>query len=168
MTVFLIGFMGSGKTTFGKKLAAKLKLNFVDLDEQICIQNEIESINSLIELKGFDYFRQTESETLKSLLIENSLVSTGGGTPCYYDNLDWMKQNGTVVFLQVDEGVLLSRLKNTNLEERPLLKGLDEERLKTFITEKLKDRMPFYEQAHFVFNPVNEKMEVLVEKILKL
>lgn len=66
MTVFLIGFMGSGKTTFGKKLAAKLKLNFVDLDEQICIQNEIESINSLIELKGFDYFRQTESETLKS------------------------------------------------------------------------------------------------------
>lgn len=168
MTVFLIGFMGSGKTTFGKKLEAKLKLNFVDLDEQICIQNEIESINSLIELKGFDYFRQTESETLKSLLIENSLVSTGGGTPCYYDNLDWMKQNGTVVFLQVDEGVLLSRLKNTNLEERPLLKGLDEERLKTFITEKLKDRMPFYEQAHFVFNPVNEKMEVLVEKILKL
>lgn len=168
MTVFLIGFMGSGKTTFGKKLAAKLKLNFVDLDEQICIQNEIESINSLIELKGFDYFRQTESETLKSLLIENSLVSTGGGTPCYYDNLDWMKQNGTVVFLQVDEGVLLSRLKNTNLEERPLLKGLDEERLKTFITEKLKDRMPFYEQAHFVFNPVNEMMEVLVEKILKL
>lgn len=160
--------MGSGKTTFGKKLAAKLKLNFVDLDEQICIQNEIESINSLIELKGFDYFRQTESETLKSLLIENSLVSTGGGTPCYYDNLDWMKQNGTVVFLQVDEGVLLSRLKNTNLEERPLLKGLDEERLKTFITEKLKDRMPFYEQAHFVFNPVNEMMEVLVEKILKL
>lgn len=168
MTVFLIGFMGSGKTTFGKKLAAKLKLQFVDLDEQICIANKTERINSLIELKGFEFFRQTESETLKSLQRENSLVSTGGGTPCYFDNIDWMKQNGTVVFLQVDEGVLWSRLKNTDLEERPLLKGLDEEGLKTFISEKLKERIPFYEQAHFVFNPVNEKMEVLVEKIEKL
>lgn len=167
MTVFLIGFMGSGKTTFGKKLAAKLKLQFVDLDEQICISNKTESINNLIEQKGFDYFRETESGTLQSLQLENSLVSTGGGTPCYYDNMDWMKQNGIVVFLQVDEGVLLSRLKNTDLEERPLLKGLDEEGLKNFITEKLKERMPFYEQAHFVFNPVNEKMEVLVEKIQK-
>ncbi len=168
MTVFLIGFMGSGKTTFGKKLAAKLKLNFVDLDEQICIANKVKSINSLIELKGFDYFRQTESKTLKSLSLENSLVSTGGGTPCYFDNMDWMKQNGTVVFLQVDEGVLLSRLKNTDLEERPLLKGLDEEELKNFINEKLKERLPFYEQAHFSFNPVTEKMEALVEKIQKL
>ncbi len=168
MTVFLIGFMGSGKTTFGKKLATKLKLEFVDLDEQICISNKTESINSLIELKGFDYFRKTESETLKSISLGNSLVSTGGGTPCYFNNIDWMKKNGTVVFLQVDEGVLLSRLKNTDLEERPLLKGLDEEGLKTFITEKLKERLPFYEQAHFTFNPVNEKMEVLVEKIQKL
>lgn len=165
MTVFLIGFMGSGKTTFGKKVAAKLKLQFIDLDEQICITNKAESINRIIESKGFDYFRQTESETLKSLHIENSLISTGGGTPCYYSNIDWMKQNGTVVFLQVDEGVLLSRLKNTNLEERPLLKGLDEEGLKNFINEKLKERLPFYEQAHFVFNPVTEKMEALVEKI---
>jgi len=168
MTVFLIGFMGSGKTTFGKKLAAKLKLQFVDLDEQICIANKVESINSLIEAKGFDYFRQTENETLKSLPLENSLVSTGGGTPCYFDNIVWMKQNGTVVFLQVDEGVLLSRLKNTDLEERPLLKGLDEEKLKNFISEKLKERLPFYEQAHFVFNPVTEKMEVLVKKFEKL
>ena len=168
MTVFLIGFMGSGKTTFGKKLATKLKLEFVDLDEQICISNKTESINSLIELKGFDYFRKTESETLKSISIGNSLVSTGGGTPCYFNNIDWMKQNGTVVFIQVDEGVLLSRLKNTDLDQRPLLKGLDEEGLKTFISEKLKERLPFYEQAHFVFNPVNEKIEVLVEKIQKL
>ncbi|MCX6199528.1 MAG: shikimate kinase [Bacteroidetes bacterium] len=168
MTVFLIGFMGSGKTTFGRKLAAKLKLKFIDLDEQICISNKVESIHSLIESKGFEYFRQTESETLKSLRPENRLVSTGGGTPCYLDNIDWMKSNGTVVFLQVDEGVLLSRLKNTDLEERPLLKGLDEEGLKTFISEKLKERLPFYEQAHFTFNPVNEKMEVLVEKIEKL
>lgn len=168
MTVFLIGFMGSGKTTFGKKLAAKLKLQFVDLDEQICISNKTESINSLIELKGFDNFRQTENETLKSLSLENSLVSTGGGTPCYFNNIDWMKQNGTVVFLQVDEGVLWSRLKSTDLEERPLLKGLDEEKLKNFISEKLKERIPFYEQAHFTFNPVTEKMDGLVEKILKL
>lgn len=162
-SIFLIGFMGSGKTTFGKKLAAKLSLNFVDLDKEVAQVYHAPDVKHLIDQKGFDVFRTAESEMLKKLPLTNQLISTGGGTPCYFDNMDWMKQNGTVIFLQVDEGVLLSRLKTTDMNQRPLLKGLDEERLKNFIHEKLTERLPFYRQAHIIFNPVIGSIDDLVK-----
>lgn len=170
-TVFLIGFMGAGKTTIGKKLAAKLGLLFVDLDEAV-IEYEVRntkyevnspaSVKDLIELKGIDHFRKAEADTLRQLDLDKKLISTGGGAPCYYNNMQWMKEQGTVVFLNVDEGVIYSRLKATNLDERPLLKGLDDEGLKTFIHEKLQERLPVYQQAHIQFNPVKQKPEELV------
>ena len=159
---FLIGFMGSGKTTFGKKLAAKLKTEFIDLDEVVVNNYHVTGINELIETKGMDFFRQAESEVLKGLTITNAVVSTGGGTPCYFDNLSWMKNRGVVVFLQLDEGIIFSRLKTTNLEERPLLKDLDDEGLKAFIHEKLEERMPFYNQADITFNPVRQSLNELL------
>ena len=76
-----------------------------------------------------------------------------------------MKRRGVVVFLQVDEGVLFSRLKNTDLEERPLLKDLDEEGLRNFIHEKLQERLPIYQQANITFNPITQKIEELVEML---
>ncbi|HLP51810.1 MAG TPA: shikimate kinase [Chitinophagales bacterium] len=171
--VFLIGFMGAGKTTFGKKLANKLGLQFVDLDGEI-LQNQEPgtknqdnthnaSIKELIEQHGMEYFRALEAETLRLLDVQGKLISTGGGTPCFFDNLDYMKRRGTVVFLNVDEGVILSRLKTTDLNERPLLKGLDETGLKKFIHEKLKERLPIYQQADISFNPVSQKMEELLD-----
>jgi shikimate kinase len=163
--VFLIGFMGSGKTTLGKKLATKLKMKFIDLDEAICIRNDFASVKDLIAAKGFDFFRQEESETLKTLLTENKVVATGGGTPSYFDNMEWMKAKGTVVFLEVGEGVIYSRLINTDFEERPLLKNMSEEELKQFIHEKLEERMPFYSKAHIIFDAVNNKLAQLVEQI---
>jgi shikimate kinase len=163
--VFLIGFMGSGKTTFGKKLANKLHTDFIDLDELVVGEHKVSGIKELIEEKGMEFFRQAESDVLKNLAAENAVVSTGGGTPCYFDNLDWMKRRGAVIFLKVDEGVIFSRLKTTNLEERPLLKDLDDEGLKYFIHEKLEERMPYYKQADMVFDPVHEKMEELVLRI---
>lgn len=164
-TVFLIGFMGSGKTTFGKRLAAKLKLSFIDLDEAICENQKIESIKALVDAKGIDFFRKVESEVLKKLNVDAAVISTGGGTPCYFDNLPWMKSKGIVVFLNLDEGVIVSRLKTTDLNERPLLKGLDEEGLKLFVNEKLAERMPFYSQADITFNPVVQKIEELLEQL---
>ncbi|MES2620691.1 MAG: shikimate kinase [Bacteroidota bacterium] len=164
-SIFLVGFMGSGKTTLGKKLASKLKMKFVDLDEAICIRTEFATIKELIAEKGFDFFRQEESETLKTLLPEGKIVSTGGGTPCYFDNLPWMKSKGKVVFLQVDEGVLFSRLMNTDMEERPMLKNLDEQGLKSFIHDKLEERMPFYTQAHHTFNPVKNDVTDLITEL---
>jgi shikimate kinase len=165
MTIFLIGFMGSGKTTFGKKLAAKLSLNSLDLDDEILLHTNTPNLKSLIEEKEIKFFREAESKVLKSLLLSNTVISTGGGTACYYDNITWMKKNGIVVFLKVDEGVLFSRLKNTDLEERPLLKNLNEDGLRSFITEKLEERIPFYSQAHIVFDPVNDKIENLIKSI---
>jgi shikimate kinase len=163
--VFLVGFMGSGKTTLGKKLATKLKMKFVDLDEAICIRTDFPSITDLIAEKGFDFFRQEESDTLKSLLPENKVIATGGGTPCYFDNLEWMKMKGTVVYLDVAEGVLYSRLINTDFEERPLLKNMGEAELKTFIHEKLAERLPYYQQAHIVFDSVQQKLPELAAQI---
>src|SRR5688500_4828945 len=167
-SIFLIGFMGSGKTTLGKKLATKLKMKFIDLDEAICIRTDFASIKDLIAEKGFDYFRQEESDTLKTMLTDNKVIATGGGTPCYFDNLEWMKAKGTVVFLEVAEGVIYSRLINTNFEERPLLKNMSEEDLKRFIHEKLEERLPFYTQAHITFDSANKKPADLAEEILAL
>lgn len=122
--VFLIGFMGAGKTTFGKKLGAKLGLQFVDLDEEVVKLEERRpetgvnspaSVQSFIAMHGIDYFRKVEADTLRQLDLDKKLISTGGGAPCYYNNMQWMKEHGTVVFLNVDEGVIYSRLKATNL-----------------------------------------------------
>jgi len=163
--VFLIGFMGSGKTTFGKKLANKLRSRFIDLDDAVVAQYKVSGIRELIETKGMEFFREAESEVLKNLSAENAVISTGGGTPCYFDNLQWMKSRGLVVFLKVEEGVILSRLKTTNLAERPLLKGLDDDGLKHFIHEKLEERMPYYNGADIVFDPVHEKIDELTIKL---
>ena len=154
--------MGAGKTTFGKKLAAKLNLAFTDLDEAVLQFTKSPSLKTLIEEKEIRFFREAETKTLKQLALEDRIISTGGGTPCYFDNMAWMKSKGVVVFLNLEEGVLFSRLKNTDLEERPLLQDLDEEGLRNFIHAKLEERMPFYSQAHLTFNPVNQKMEELL------
>jgi shikimate kinase len=167
-TIFLIGFMGSGKSSFGKKLAARLKLKFVDLDEFVAQTNEMHDVQQLIEEKGMDFFREAESEVLKSIKPENWVISTGGGTPCFFDNLDWMKRRGVVVFLNVDESHIFSRLSSSDFEKRPLLKGLDKEGLKNFIHVKLQERLPYYNQAHIIFDPVNEKIETLTGKIAEL
>lgn len=166
--VFLIGFMGSGKTTTGKKLAAKLGLQFVDLDEEIIRQSQFSSIAEMEAAKGMDFFRQAEHDTLRSLNVESKLVSTGGGAPCYFDNLQWMKSKGVVVYLEMDEKSIYNRLKQTNLNERPLLKGLDDDELKEFISTKLQERRPFYEQAQVVFNPVKEDVGELMERLKEM
>ena len=167
-TIFLIGFMGSGKTTFGRKLAAKLGYKFIDLDVAVCIKYKVATIKILIEERGIDFFREAENETLKSLPIDNVVISTGGGTPCYFDSMKWMKGRGAVEFLNVDKGVIYSRLKTTELHERPLLKDLDDVGLNSFIHTKLQERLPYYNQAHIIFNPVNEKMELLIDKLQSL
>lgn len=163
--VFLIGFMGSGKTTLGKKLAAKLGLQFVDLDEQICFTFHALCLSSLIEEKGIDFFREAESKVLKELDVSGKLIATGGGTPCYYDNMDWMKGKGTVVYIQLDEKTLFHRLKQTDLNKRPLLKGLNDEELEDFINRTLAERKPFYNQAHITLNPLVTDINEMAERI---
>jgi len=156
--------MGSGKTTIGKKLAGKLGYEFIDLDAAI-EKAEGMYIRDIINEKGEAYFREVETHTLKLIELSNKVISTGGGTPYFFDNIKWMKTNGKVVYIELDEAVLFSRLKTTNLEHRPLLKGLDDDGLKVFIHDKLEEREPYYTQAHLKFNPIRDSVEELIQKI---
>lgn len=164
--VFLIGFMGSGKTTQGRKLAAYLKAGFVDLDEVFEKENNT-TIANFFAVFGEEKFREKESELLKNTVYpKNAVVSTGGGLPCFFDNLDWMKQHGTVVYLQVPAKVIASRLSNAKTE-RPLLQHKSDEELLQYVSEKLTEREPFYLKAQVVVNGVGisaQKLGALIKQ----
>lgn len=144
--VYMIGFMGSGKTTAGKKLAAALGWSFIDLDQKI--EDETgETIAELFSEYGEEYFRRIESEVLRSFKYQtDTVISTGGGAPCHADNMDFMLETGLTVYLKLTPGQLRSRLSDSK-GERPLIKNLDHESLLSFIEEKLSVREKWYTQA---------------------
>jgi len=147
--IFLIGFMGSGKTTLGRKLAAKMGYEFIDLDHKLEQKVEL-SIAEYFTLFGEDSFRKLESEVLKKTPYpENAVVSTGGGLPCYFDNMDWMKGHGKTVYIKLSPKTLADRLENGK-EERPLLQDKHGDQLVAFIEQKLAERESFYAQANIV------------------
>lgn len=159
---FLIGFMGSGKTTHGRKLASYLKVDFIDLDEVFEQQNGT-TIADYFKDFGEGKFRQKESKLLKHTVYpENAVISTGGGLPCFFDNLNWMKAQGTVVYLQVPPGVIVARLTNAKTE-RPLLQHKTGEELLQYITQKLAEREPFYLKAQVVADGVGVSARKLAD-----
>src|ERR1043165_4010347 len=150
MKIFLLGFMGSGKTHWGRKLSKKLSIPFYDLDEQI-ISREGKSINEIFETNGEEYFRIVEKETLYIITEshDSMIMACGGGTPCYFNNIEYMNRSGTTVWLDTPIPVLLERLLRER-QHRPLLKQLTDEQVRTFIIKKYSDRKIYYEQAHVV------------------
>ena len=141
--------MGSGKTSLGKKLARKRDMNFIDLDKFI-EEKERTTIFSIFKKKGEDYFRIVESENLKLLKgLKNTIVSTGGGAPCYFDNMDWMNANGLTVYLKMDPKMLFNRLKSSK-NDRPLLKNKSKKEKLAYIHEKLAEREKYYEKAKII------------------
>lgn len=141
--------MGSGKTTIGKKLANYLKYEFVDLDKLIEVKAGM-SIVDYFEIHGESAFRELEKEVLqKAHFGENAIIATGGGTPCYDDNMAWMNTHGQVVYLSMPPKALASRLENSKAD-RPLIRNLKGDELVDFISNKLKEREPFYNQSKFV------------------
>jgi shikimate kinase len=149
MNYFLIGFMGSGKTHWGKLWASKANYNFIDLDEQI--ESIVgKTVAQIFEDDGEDFFRQKETEVLQSLnLAENTIVSTGGGTVCFNNNITWMNEKGVTIYLKTAVPQILERVLHEQ-EKRPLLKNLNTAELQFFIEKKLKEREPFYNQASIV------------------
>ncbi|WP_185153528.1 shikimate kinase [Fulvivirga lutimaris] len=145
--VILIGMPGSGKTTLGKQIAESLSLPFFDLDS-IIEASVGKSIKSIFKDDGEEHFRKIESEAIRNFLSSHTrfIMSSGGGTPCFFDNMDRMVEVATVVFIDVPESTLVERLHTTNIAERPLLSGAD-------LTKKIKNtldkRRVFYERAHF-------------------
>lgn len=162
--IFLIGFMGSGKTTCGKKIATALELPFIDLDHEI-VHHIGMSIPEYFDKYGEENFRLLENQFLKKQINRKGIISTGGGAPCYYDNMQWAKENGLVLYLYHTPKSLWSRLSQSDVNKRPVLKGLSGDELLTFIEKKLEERSPFYDQAHRKIDQMHTSIEDIVNLI---
>jgi shikimate kinase len=150
MQIYLIGFMGSGKSYTGQQLAQLLNRRFIDLDDWI-EQEEALSIREIFEQQGEGHFRQAEAQALRQMVQEPpAVIATGGGTPCFYQNMEWMNANGLTVYLDTAPEVLLQRLKSGR-DHRPLIRSLTDEGLRAYISQKLRERRPFYQQASVVY-----------------
>lgn len=160
--IILVGFMGSGKTTLGKKMALKFGYQFVDMDAEI-EKLEGQTISEIFKNKGENYFRQKENEYLLSLKPNSKLViSTGGGTPCFFNNMEIINQIGISIFIDLPPSTLMQRLENEK-NKRPLIQSLAGNDLLNFIAEKLELRIPFYQKAKIHFYPLKVKESDFLE-----
>jgi len=165
MKIFLIGFMGSGKTHWGRLLSQKLGLPFFDLDEQV-VNVENKTINEIFAQEGEEYFRLKEKEILHIITESHNafVMSCGGGAPCYFNNIEYMNKEGTTVWLNASIETLFNRLLKEK-EQRPLLKELSDDQLKTFIKKKFSDRRIYYEQADMIIEDENITLDHFIEKV---
>ncbi|MGV8877852.1 MAG: shikimate kinase [Sphingobacteriaceae bacterium] len=165
--IFLTGFMGCGKTTLGRKLASKLEGEFVDLDHLIEAKEGI-TIGEYFSAYGEDQFRKLESAVLKETpYSSNAIISTGGGVPCFFDNMDWMNEQGITVYIKLPAAVLASRLEQDN-NQRPVLQANKGEALIAFIEQKLMAREPFYQRAKLIINGLDLTTDKLMLAISKI
>lgn len=155
--------MGSGKTTFGKKLASKMNYQFIDLDELIEKRVDMR-INEIFKKYGEDVFRQLETSALRSTARkENVVISTGGGTPCHNENMSWINKNGVSVFLGESNDSLFSRLR-LDRDHRPLIRNFNDDQLQKFIDSTLLERNKYYKKAHHKINST-ESPDSLIQLI---
>jgi shikimate kinase len=165
MKIFFIGFMGTGKTYSGKQLGQKLNIPFFDLDEEI-IKHEGKSINEIFGESGEEYFRLLEKDVLHIITEYNDsfIMACGGGTPCYYNNIDYMNKEGISVWLNTSVDTLYNRLIHEK-DKRPLIKDLSETQLRGYIAKKFSDRKIYYEQASIIVDEEPVQLDKLIEKI---
>ena len=169
--IILIGYMGAGKTTIGKALSKELGITFYDLDWYI--ENRMrKTVSEIFAERGEEGFRKIEYNMLHEVAeFEDVIISCGGGTPCFFDNMDYLNQQGQVVYLKAEPEVLYKHLLMAKVE-RPLLKGKSKEELLKFIKEQLEKREPFYTKAHYTLDVSlmdnYDKIKISVEKIKEL
>lgn len=163
--IFLVGYMGCGKTYTAKRLARKYDLNYIDLDQYI-ERRFFKTVSQIFAEKGEEGFRKLEHNMLEEVCaFENVVISTGGGTACFYDNMELMNSCGDTVYLQASIQSLFDFLKNAK-QNRPLLKGKNDEELLAFIDESLKKREPYYLKAKYVIDSADER-DLLFDQLLK-
>lgn len=154
MIIFLIGFMGSGKTTLGKQLASKLGYRFIDMDEVIEKKYQM-TVSEIFAKQGEDEFRRAENEVLQELIKrENCVIATGGGAPCFHNNMELMNESGFTVYIKVDPEIIVQRLKVAHTS-RPLIKDKSEAEMLEYTQLKLAERSPFYSRSKLVLYSKN-------------
>jgi shikimate kinase len=161
MIIYIIGFMGCGKSTSGRLLAHHLHYEFVDLD--ILFQTKLKmNIPAYFEKYGEEAFRKSEYEILRQIdTNKNMVVATGGGTPCFSDNMAYLKKTGVTVYLQLTPALLYKRLTSSHTV-RPLVTGKKPEELKTWIEELVKERTSYYKKAHIIIDARNLSQSLLI------
>jgi shikimate kinase len=167
MKIFLIGFMGSGKTHWGRLLSAKLGLSFYDLDTVI-VEKEQKSVSDLFAEKGEEYFRYQEKETLEQIVEQQDgfILSCGGGTPCFFNNIEFMKKNGKVIWLNTSIEALKQRLFKERMS-RPLIRAVDDADLSRYIIRKLSERRMYYQQADVTVNEESITLDELTRLLFE-
>jgi len=166
MIVYLIGMPASGKTTIGKQVVKKTSYTFIDLDDVISAK-ENKSITQIFQENGEAYFREIESNYLKevSQTKENTVVSLGGGTPCFYNNMDVIFSSGKVFYINTPDYVIISRIIR-GVTKRPLFANLNEDELRDKVSQLVKEREPFYLKAHHQVDAKTRSKKDIVEEII--
>lgn len=167
MKIFLIGYMGCGKSSLGKKLAKTANMEFVDMDSLI-EQREGASVSDIFAYAGEAYFRQAERNLIEELAEQESsmVISTGGGVPTWEDNMTRINSIGESFYLRRTAQQIASRLSPHGRYKRPKLRGLNDEELVEFMTKNMAEREPYYMQATHVVDCSDKSDECLVKYIL--
>ncbi|HEY1046563.1 MAG TPA: shikimate kinase [Bacteroidia bacterium] len=169
MKLYIIGMPGAGKTHFGRHLAQSLNMQFKDLDEML-ERHEGKMVKQIIEENGEAKFRLMEHETLLSTLtMGNHVISCGGGTPIYHNNIDWMKMNGIVIWLDTDLEIIGRRIAQ-NVTRRPLFMGLNEPQINEKLKELYAKRRKTYAKADVLIEVVNKgaiSLNAVIQRIMK-
>lgn len=167
MNVVLLGYMASGKSHIGKLLAKKLKRPFVDLDTYI-EQQEKMNIPEIFKKKGEIYFRKIESKYLEAVLnLKNTIISIGGGTPCYGENMHKITKQTASFYLKTSINTIVERIVKEKAS-RPLVAHLKDEEIVEFVGKHLFERNPFYQQAAHIISTDNKNENQIIDEIQKL
>jgi shikimate kinase len=166
--LFLVGYMGCGKSTLGRKLSKVTNFRFVDMDSEI-EQREGASVGDIFKFAGEEYFRRAERTLIEELAETEGdmIISTGGGAPTWTDNMEYMNRKGKCVYLRRTAQQIASRLSPNGRQKRPKLRGLNDEELVAFMTQNMAEREPFYMQARHIVDCAERSDAEIINIILE-
>jgi shikimate kinase len=163
-SIYLVGMMGAGKSYWATQIALALDLPFIDLDASIETITGL-SVSDIFSKHGEQYFRKQEREALLQTSTHKPvIVATGGGTPCFYENMQWMKKNGITIWLDSTIPTMIKRLQKDN-SVRPLLKDVAPEKFATYLESILEARLPFYSQSMIRLDESEHRLEIILKKL---
>lgn len=164
MKIFLVGFMGSGKSSIGKRLAELIGFNFIDTDHFIEDKYNL-SVEQIFAELGEDEFRKAEHNVLNETEHLNyTVIATGGGMPCFNDNMNNMLKQGNVVYLKTSPKTLVTRLAYSRTK-RPLIEGMSKKELQEYVEKRLEEREPFYNMANVTMRTERFSMDALLQAL---